>query len=300
MAVEALNVDATSFRQLVAAHGTPAEVAAAIARIVSARGKLHNPATGSGGVLVGRLTSSGPAREGDPPPGSFVIPLASLVATPLLLEDVGPVCLESPQVPVRGRAIVTGRMACAPVPDDLPLEVVLTAIDVYPAASHTRSLAKPGDHVLVVGCGHAGLAALVAAREAVGRDGIVTAVDAAEGALSRARSLDEAAVVIRGDATAPNDIAREFSSLGLPPADLTVLCTTVPGCEGTGILLTAGTGTVLFFSTATSFQAAALGADSLSQTVQLAIPNGYTPDRGSYLLDVLRRTPRLLQMFRSR
>ena len=50
---------------------------------------------------------------------------------------------------------------------------------------------------------------------------------------------------------------------------------------------------MLFFSTATSFPAAALGADSVSSTTRLVIPNGYTADRGSYALDLLRRDPAL-------
>ena len=51
--VEALNVDAASFRQIEsAAGGDPARIADDVLRIVQARGKLHNPVTGSGGMLI--------------------------------------------------------------------------------------------------------------------------------------------------------------------------------------------------------------------------------------------------------
>jgi len=46
---------------------------------------------------------------------------------------------------------------------------------------------------------------------------------------------------------------------------------------------------VLFFSPATSFPAAALGADSVSSTTRLVIPNGYTQHRGGSALGLLRR-----------
>ena len=48
------------------------------------------------------------------------------------------------------------------------------------------------------------------------------------------------------------------------PADVTVVCVDVPGCEGGAILSTAQGGTVIFFSMATSFTAAALGAEGLA------------------------------------
>lgn len=304
LAVETINIDAASYRQLrQSCDGDPAAMAAAISDIVSRRGKMQNPATGSGGVLVGRLTSMGPARHErgeEAPIGDRVMPLASLVATPLRLDSVGPVDPDDPQVPVRGRAIVTGRMSWAVVPDDLPLSAVVTAIDVYPAASHTSSLARPGGHVVVLGSGHAGLSAIAAAREKVGPTGRVTVVDASELALEHARQVDPAVTTVLGDATQSVAVARSFAELDLPPGDLTLLCTTVQGCEGTAILLTSDEGTVLFFSTATSFAAAGLGADAVSSLATLSIPNGYTPDRGSYLLDLLRRTPPLLDSFTRR
>lgn len=297
--VELLNVDATSYRQLrESCRGDPAEMASAVASIVATRGKMQNPVTGSGGVLAGRLSGVGTSFwQQLPGIGARVVPLASLVAIPLRLESVGPVDPSSPQVPVRGRAIVTGRMSCATVPADLPLGAALTALDVYPAASHTRALARPGDHVVVLGCGHAGLAGLVAAREQVGDGGLVTALDAAASALASAAAVDPGCIRLQADARDACQVAAAFAARGLRRADLTLLCATVPGCEGTAILLTRDGGTVLFFSTATSFVAAGLGADSMSSLAVLAIPNGYTPDRGGYLLELLRRHPALLEAY---
>jgi L-erythro-3,5-diaminohexanoate dehydrogenase len=294
-----LNVDAASFRQLrESCAGDPEEMSAAISRIVRERGKMQNPATASGGVLVGRLTVVGPSFwQPGLEAGQRVVPLASLIATPLRLEAVGPVDPFEPQVPVQGRAIVTGRMSVAVVPDDLPLEAVLTALDVYPAASHAKALARRGAHVVVIGCGHAGLAALAAARAQLGPGGLVTAVDASAAALERASRVDPGCSRILADATQPVALAGQLARRGLPRADLTLLCTTVRGCEGAAILLTADDGTVLFFSTVTSFAAAGLGADSLSSLAALSIPNGFTPDRGSYLLELLRRCPPLLEAY---
>jgi L-erythro-3,5-diaminohexanoate dehydrogenase len=293
LAVEALHVDATSYRVFrERCGGDGAAMADAIRDVVRERGKLQNPWTGSGGILAGRVTRVG-ERHWDErlAPGELVVPLASLVAVPLRLDAVGPLAPDDPHVPVRGRAIVTGRMSCGRVPDDLPLRVTMTALDVYPAASHARALAQPGQHVLILGAGPAGLLATAAAHEAVGDGGRVTVVDVDERALARA---EPPARTILADAT---DSATVLARLGAPRADLTLVCTSVPGCEGTAILATDERGAVLFFSTATSFPAAGLGADSISSTARLAIPNGYTDDRGEYALDLLRRRPELLAAF---
>jgi L-erythro-3,5-diaminohexanoate dehydrogenase len=283
--VEALHVDATSFRVIrERCDGDEGRMAALILDVVRERGKLQNPWTGSGGILAGRVTRAG-ARFWQPELlGELVVPLASLVAIPLRLDEVGPV--SSPHVPARGRAIVTGRMSCAVVPDDLPLAATMSALDVYPAASHARSLTRPGDHVLVLGAGNAGLLAAAAADEA---GGVVTAVDVAPAALERVATAKR----VHADAT---DSVAVLSALDRR-ADLTLVCTSVPGCEATAILATEDTGAVLFFSTATSFPAAALGADGISSHARLLIPNGYTEDRGAYALDLLRRLPSLRAAF---
>src|SRR4051812_30261058 len=59
--VERLNLDAASFRQLSEQHGGDGDaVRAAVLGIVTERGKMHNPVTGSGGMLIGTVEEVGP------------------------------------------------------------------------------------------------------------------------------------------------------------------------------------------------------------------------------------------------
>ena len=51
-----------------------------------------------------------------------------------------------------------------------------------------------------------------------------------------------------------------------------------PGCEPAAALLTADGGTVLFFSMATSFSAAALAADGIGTELRMIVGSGYAPD----------------------
>jgi L-erythro-3,5-diaminohexanoate dehydrogenase len=273
-------------------------MATMITEIVAEHGKLQNPWTGSGGVLMGRVACVGAAHDASElTVGEMVVPLASLIAIPLRLDAVGPLDPGNPQVPVRGRAIVTGAMLCAAVPPDLPREVALTALDVYPAASHARELAAPGAHVLVLGAGHAGLLAIAAAAEAVGPAGAVTAVDLSAAALARANEVQPGVSTLRADVTDPLAVAGGLAELGRTRADLTLLCTSVAGAEGTAILATTRRGTIVFFSTATRFAAAALGCDAVGSQARLLIPCGLTDDRGEYSFDLLRSRGALREAF---
>ena len=61
-AVERLNLDAASFRQLATKHGGDgAAVRAEVLDIIARRGKMQNPVTGSGGMLIGTVDEVGPA-----------------------------------------------------------------------------------------------------------------------------------------------------------------------------------------------------------------------------------------------
>src|SRR5262249_46096576 len=89
--VERLNVDAASFRQLAQeAQGDAGRIAARVAEIVRSRGKLQNPVTGSGGMLIGRVSEVGPEHPAasELRRGDRIATLVSLTLTPLLLEEI--------------------------------------------------------------------------------------------------------------------------------------------------------------------------------------------------------------------
>ncbi|WP_262402935.1 hypothetical protein [Actinomadura sp. CNU-125] len=81
---------------------------------------------------------------------------------------------------------------------------------------------------------------------------------------------------------------------------MTVVCVDVPGCEHGAILATAQGGSVVFFSMATSFPAAALGAEGLAADVTMLIGNGYVPGHAQYALDLLRDEPGVRMLFTAR
>jgi L-erythro-3,5-diaminohexanoate dehydrogenase len=84
------------------------------------------------------------------------------------------------------------------------------------------------------------------------------------------------------------------------PATVTVVCVDVPGCEHGAILATANGGTVIFFSMATSFAAAALGAEGLAADVTMLIGNGYVPGHAAFAVDLVRKVPAVRALFETR
>jgi L-erythro-3,5-diaminohexanoate dehydrogenase len=84
------------------------------------------------------------------------------------------------------------------------------------------------------------------------------------------------------------------------PATVTVVCVDVPGCEHGAILATADGGTVVFFSMATSFAAAALGAEGLAADVTMLVGNGYVPGHAEFALELVRQVPAVRRLFEAR
>jgi L-erythro-3,5-diaminohexanoate dehydrogenase len=300
--VEALNVDSAAFRQLErAAEGDPARIAEEVLRIVRARGKLHNPVTGSGGVLLGRVSAVGPLHPSAAilRPGDRITTLVSLTLTPLRLERIVAVRPEVERVECDGRAILFATGPWARLPDDLPEWVALAALDVCGAPAFASRLVTPGARVLVVGAGKSGALVLARAREVLGTNGLLAAADRSETALAEVRRAGLCDVALAVDATDATGTLRAVDGAG-GPFDLVVNCASVAGTEMASILAVRDGGTVLFFSMATSFTAAALGAEGVGKDVTLLVGNGYVPGHAELTLDLLRRNPGLRTLFARR
>ena len=145
LAVERLCLDSTSFRDIrERGEGDPDRISELIVAIVAERGKMHNPVTDSGGVLLGTVTAVGDRLDDPPAIGDRIVTLASLTLTPLKLDAVTGVDPDSALVDVVGTAYVCQRAPWAPLPDDVPTATAIELYDVYgagstPAISHRRA-----------------------------------------------------------------------------------------------------------------------------------------------------------------
>ena len=301
--VRTLNIDAASFKQMLS--DCPQElpdarkeelVAATVLDIVQKRGKMHNPVTGSGGMLLGTIAEMGPkaprrgAKEGD-----LIATLVSLSLTPLKIDKIKKVYLDRDQIDIEGKAIVFASGPYAPIPPDLGERLALALLDVAGAPAQVSRLVKPGDTVLVLGAGgKSGLICTAVARDKAGPEGRVIAVAHGPSSSERCRELGAADVVLSADARyALGTMEAVMEATFGKKADVTINCVNVPGTEMASILCTRDGGKVYFFSMATSFTAAALGAEGVGADVELIIGNGYATDHARIAVDLLRSHPRL-------
>jgi len=300
--VEKLNLDAASFRQLERKHdGDGDQVRAEVLEIVATRGKMQNPETGSGGMLVGTVEDVGERSSLGLRVGDRVTTLVSLSLTPLVIEDA----LErwdgrSEQAPCDGYAVLFGRSIVAVIPVDLPADLSLSVMDVCGAPALTARVVGGYDAPTVAvigGAGKSGSLSIAAARSAGAGRTIGVVPHQAEADLLTGSGIADAVVI--ADARDPIALRDAVNSAG-GPADITVVCVDVPGCEGGAILSTAGGGTVIFFSMATSFSAAALGAEGLAADVTMLVGNGYVPGHAAYAMELLRSTDGVRKLFEGR
>jgi NADPH:quinone reductase-like Zn-dependent oxidoreductase len=302
--VERLNLDAASYRQLRTAHGgDPDALRRAVLEIITTRGKMHNPVTGSGGMLVGVVDEAGPDSPLGLRPGDRIATLVSLTLTPLAVDDgLARWDGRSEQIPASGHAILFGRSIAAVLPDDLPVPLALSVMDVCGAPALTRrvvaGLPVPPAVLVLGAAGKSGSLSLAAARRAGAARTIGLVRD--EDEAGRLAGTGLADLVVRADARDPVAVARAVEDAAGGPADVTVVCVDVPGCEHGAILATAQGGTVVFFSMATSFPAAALGAEGLAADVTMLIGNGYVPGHAEFALDLLRAEPGVRALFTAR
>jgi len=305
--VSALNLDAASFRQLTEANGADGgAVRSEVLAIIESRGKMQNPVTGSGGMLVGTVEEVGPDSSLGLRPGDRVATLVSLSLTPLLIEDeLAAWDGRSEQVPTDGTAILFAKSIAAVLPDDLPGPLAMMVMDVCGAPALTDRLVRryvgsgsPPAVAVIGAAGKSGSLSLAAAKRAGAKCTVgIVPVQAEADALTQAGIADAVALA---DARDPVELASAVEAALGAPADITVVCVDVPGCEHGAILATRDGGTVIFFSMATSFSAAALGAEGLAADVTMLVGNGYTPGHAAMALDLLRSEPGVRRLFEAR
>jgi L-erythro-3,5-diaminohexanoate dehydrogenase len=277
-------------------------VSALVEQTVRARGKQHNPVTGSGGMLLGTIAYLGSAVETPAKIGDRVASLVSLTLTPLHIEHVAAVRAGSGQLDVKAQAVLFASGPFAVVPPDLPQRVVLAALDVCGAPALVARSAGPGQHVLILGAGgKSGLLCAAEARRQVGSGGRVVGLESKAEAAVELRDLGVCDTVIESDAREPlavraaalaHNAEREF--------DLVVSCVNVDGAEMSAILCTKPRGRVVFFAMTTSFSRAALGAEGVGKDIELLMGNGFAEGHAELTLQLLRHDPKLLALFERR
>lgn len=294
--VETLNIDSASFTQIKEAAGRDeAKIKAEILRIVGERGKMQNPVTGSGGMFIGRVASVGPALAGrtDLKEGDKIASLVSLSLTPLRIEAITGIKPGTEQVNVKARAILFESGIYAKLPADMPETLALAILDVAGAPAQVAKLVKPGYTVAIIGAaGKSGVLCAYEARRRAGVTGRVIGIEHSDKAVEKIKAYGFCHQALRADAAdAVGCYEKLAAATGGRLADVVINCVNVPNTEMASILMCRDEGVVYFFSMATSFTKAALGAEGVGKDVEMIIGNGYTRGHAEITLNILRESP---------
>lgn len=298
--VKTLNIDSASFTEIERrAGGDVEEIKKTMLGIVAKAGKHKNPWTGSGGMLIGTVKEIGPAYVGDLKVGDKIATLVSLSLTPLVIDEILEVRPEIDQVDIKGQAILFQSGIYAKLPEDMPEGLALSALDVAGAPAQTAKLVKPGDTVLVIGGGgKSGLLCLYEAKKRAGITGKVICAAGSQKSEDRARKLNLADEYFHLDATDAVGMYNKIMELTDGQlCDIVINNVNIENTEMASILACKDDGMVYFFSMATSFTKAALGAEGVGKDVNMIIGNGYTKGHAAITLQCLREHDGLRALF---
>jgi L-erythro-3,5-diaminohexanoate dehydrogenase len=299
--VISLNIDSASFTQIEeACGGDEQKIGEMIMGIVAERGKQQNPVTGSGGMFIGKVAYIGEdLKDRDLKVGDKIASLVSLSLTPLKIEKILAIHKDIDRVDIIGQAVLFESGIYAKLPDDMSEPLALAALDVAGAPAQARKLPKEGDSVLILGAnGKSGVLCGYEAMKKVGPKGNVVGVVRNPAQVPALMELGVYNKVIVASATEP--IAVLDAALAANDGkeyDISICCVNIESCEMSAILPVRDDGIVYFFSMATSFTKAALGAEGIGKDVTMIIGNGYTKDHAKITLNVLRENEKLRKLF---
>ena len=302
--VISLNVDSASFTPISeACGGDEKKIGEMILGIVAERGKQQNPVTGSGGMFIGTVAHIGEdllKKPGfDLKVGDKIASLVSLSMTPLRIDKIKAIHKDIDRVDIEGKAILFESALYAKLPDDMSEPLALAALDVAGAPAQARKLPKEGDSVLILGAN--GKSAVLCGYEAmkkVGPNGKVVGVVRKASQVPALQELGVYTDVVVADCTKPVEVMEAaLAANGGKEYDISICCVNIESCEMSAILPVRDDGLVYFFSMATSFTKAALGAEGIGKDVTMIVGNGYTKNHAEITLNVLRENPKLRKLF---
>ncbi len=140
---------------------------------------------------------------------------------------------------------------------------------------------------------------LYEAKKRAGVTGKVICVGSRDETIARTRKANLADYYIKADATNAVDLMNKVKEItNGEMADIVINTVNIPNTEMSSILLTKDQGIVYFFSMATSFTKAALGAEGgVGKDITMIIGNGYTKDHAAISLELMRESQELRNIF---
>lgn len=294
--VKKIHIEGTSFRQIGLQTGMKEEkMKNTILNIVKMRGKLHNPATDTGGILYGIVEEIGTeyANAGNLKVGDEVLCNASLASIPLHLEKVISIDSAYTQADVEGYAVILGNLPVIRRPVGVPIDLFMFVLDESGTIYTVSKAVKDNKNFLVVG--NNVLTNLIfgyAIRKMAGQDAqILCILDKKTELIMVGRSIDKllSEVFTRVEYV---DILKPMACVERLKLDsrfdMTVNCADILGAETINILATKIGGSVVFANIINNYNVALFITEFIAKDLHLTCADGYLEEYDEFDIEITR------------
>jgi len=303
--VSILNIDSDSFMQIyVECDGNKNKMSGKIMEIVNMRGKLHNPITGTGGILCGNILEIGKKyiNKHKLHRGDKIISLASLTLTPLLIEKIISIDCHSYQIKIQGKAILFPNSPLIKIPNNLPLKLVMAVLDEAGAPIQSFNLSKPGYNILIMGAlSKIGLMCAYAARKKIGYNGgrIIGINSSKEPDFFSEKLNSIFDNIYYYDTLKPLESYEEIIKKE-NEFDLTLNCINFSGTEMLSLLCTKKYGTIYLANLGSNYKTICLSAEGIAKDINIIAYKGYTEGHANFTIKLLEENSDLIELLNRR
>ena len=283
VSIKRIHLEGTGFKQICTeSNDDEKKIKRAIIDVVIRRGKLHNPVSDTGGLVMGTIEEIGAEYDNwqDFKVGDLVICNASAASIPMHIENITFIDRAYNQVEANGYVIVHNKIPLVKAPEGVSSDMLMFAFDQSGTLYRLKTLLGGKSKFLIVG--NSMLTNLLygyVIRRELGKDCEITCLlDKKTNTRIAGKGID-ALIKNVFDEVNYLDILRPVECMARLGAesyyDLSVNCAEIPGAETINILATKPGGTVLFANLINNLNIALYITESISKSLDVRGAEGY-------------------------
>lgn len=296
VSIKRIHLEGTGFKQICTeVNDNEKKIKQQIIDIVIRRGKLHNPVTDTGGLVMGVIEEIGSEYHNPQglKVGDKIICNVSVASVPMYIEDITSLNKAFNQVEATGYAIVHDLIPLVKIPEDLPLDLMMFTFDQSGTLYRLHQLIGDSKKFLVVGNSMLTnlLYGYVIRREVGPKAEIVCLFDKRTSMRMVGKGIDELIEKVFNEVhfiniLRPMECMRQLNAESL--FDFSINCAEIPGAETINILATKPEGTVLFANLINNLNIALYITESMSKPLCVRCAEGYLKEYDIFDMEIVR------------
>lgn len=296
VSIKRIHLEGTGFKQICTeVNDNEKKIKQQIIDIVIRRGKLHNPVTDTGGLVMGVIEEIGSEYHNPQglKVGDKIICNVSVASVPMYIEDITSLNKAFNQVEATGYAIVHDLIPLVKIPEELPLDLMMFTFDQSGTLYRLHQLIGDSKKFLVVGNSMLTnlLYGYVIRREVGPKAEIVCLFDKRTSMRMVGKGIDELIEKVFNEVhfiniLRPMECMRQLNAESL--FDFSINCAEIPGAETINILATKPEGTVLFANLINNLNIALYITESMSKPLCVRCAEGYLKEYDIFDMEIVR------------